>query len=493
MRFAKILSVAALPMFIFACGDSNSGDFSNNAKPDNPEEQPKDSIPENIPDSLLKPITRDYSSIWQHGDGTVANPYQISNEQELRSIAFYVNDSSMTFKGIFFKQTADITLSSAWTPIGIFGKNVNGFGNRPFSGTYDGGSKTISGLSITDTSAYSGLFGLTRNAHISNVVVRNAKMNVGSYAGALAGKIDSTVVENCSFEGVEIKGADRVGGLIGEATKAQISLVTLAGTVQGTSYVGGVVGSMQDGLLTNLTNSANVTGTSTVGGVVGSFAGVSSDGSVSSIFNKGAVTGTKDVGGVVATLSRSKFEKSGNYGAVTADESSMSNVGGVVAVASNKSAINEIFNTGKVTVKKVQAAGGVVGSMKAITAMNMFNHGEVSGQAFYMGGLAGIVDGDAKLESSYNAGKVPDENFAGTVAGKVASTVTITNVYYDKTVGGTCLDIANHMLGQDMRPTGLATENMITSTFATTLTASGGDWKSEPARFNGYPAFAWIQ
>lgn len=492
MRFAKILTVAAMPMFLFACGDNDSADFSNNAKTEDPVQQPKDSIPENTPDSILTPITRDYSSIWQ-GEGTAEKPYLISNEDELSKLAFYVSDSAMTFRDKFFKQTADIALSKAWNPIGVFGKNAYGYGNRPFGGTYDGDSKSISGLTINDTASYSGLFGLTRGASVKNVVIKNAKLNVGSYAGVLAGKMDSTSVENCKFESVEIKGTDRVGALVGEATHVQATNVSVTGTVQGTNSVGGLVGRLQDGSLSNVTNNASVTGASTVGGIVGSFASVASEGLISGALNNGSVSGTKDVGGVVATISSTKIERSGNAGEVNAEESQMSNVGGVVAVASSKSSVNEVFNTGKVTVKKVQSVGGVIGSMKAITATNLFNQGEISGKASNMGGLVGVVDNDSKLEFGYNSGKIPDENFAGAVAGKASMTAVFTNVYYDKTVAGTCLDVANHMLDQDKLPKGASSEELKASTFIATLNGAGNVWTVDSTKFGGYPVFTWLQ
>ena len=490
MRFAKILSVATLPMFLFACSDSNSGNFANNPGPETPPEEQKDSIPENTPDSLLKPITRDYSLIWQ-GQGTAESPFLITNEQDLSSLAFYVNDSSMTFKGNFFKLTADIALTKAWSPIGIYGKNAYGLGNRVFSGSFDGASKTISGLTINDTAAYSGLFGLVRGGSISNVVIKDAKMNVGSVAGVLAGLADSVTVENCVIDGAEVKGADRVGGLVGEAKYVTITNVSVTGSVSGTNNIGGALGSVQNGVLTSLTNSATVSGKSTVGGVVGGAASVSGESSITSAVNYGAVSGTKDVGGVVATLSSTKLEKSGNYGAVTADESQIGTVGGVVAVASNKSSVNEVFNTATITVKKVQAAGGVIGSLKAVTATNLFNQGEISGQASNVGGLVGIVDNDAKLESGYNAAKVPDNNLSGMVAGKVSSTATVANVYYDKTVAGDLLVVANSF-GMEL-PTGYATADMKAATFVATLNGAGAVWSIDPAKFGGYPSFSWAK
>ena len=190
-------------------------------------------------------------------------------------------------------------------------------------------------------------------------------------------------------------------------------------------------------------------------------------------------------------ISTTKIERAGNYGAVTADESQLGNVGGVIAVASNKSAVNEVFNTATVTVKKVQNVGGVIGSLKAVTATNLFNQGEVSGQATNVGGLVGIVDNDAKLESGYNSAKVPDNNVSGMVAGKVTSTATVSNIYYDKTVGGSCLVVANQM-GMVL-PTGFATEEMKAATFVTTLNGTGSVWAIDPAKFGGYPSFSWAK
>lgn len=491
MRFAQILSLAVVPMFLLACGDDNSGFPSNPDQPQNPSDPPKDSIPENIPDSLLKPITRDFSSIWQ-GEGSAENPYQISNEEELKKLAFYVNDSSMAFRDKFFKQTADIALTGAWKPIGIFGKNALGYGNRPFSGTFDGNSKTISGVTITDTASYSGLFGLTRGASFKNVIVKNSKMTVGAIAGALAGLMDSTNVENCTVEGIEIKGSDRVGGLVGEAKYVTVTNVAVAGTVSGTNNVGGILGSVQNGTLANLTNSASVSGKSTVGGVVGDLASVVNESVITAAFNYGAVTGTKDVGGVVAKMSTTKMTQSGNNGAVTASESQMGAVGGVAAVVSNKSSVDQVFNAGTVTATKVQVAGGVFGSMKNIPATNVFNIGEVTGDAAtFKGGLVGIADGSSNLSFAYNAGKVPDDNKAGTVAGRVTSTATISNVYFDKTVGGSCLVIAETMSSE--LPTGFATEDMKSSTFVATLNGSGRTWTIDPAKFGGYPSFDWAK
>lgn len=492
MRFGKFLTMAAVPMMILACSEDYTGPAATNTGDNNPAEQPGDSILPNTPDSLLKPITRDYSLIWK-GEGTAESPYLISSEQDLASLAFYVNDSSMNFKGNFFKQTADIALTKAWSPIGIYGDNDYGFGNRPFSGTYDGDSKTITGMTITDTASYSGLFGLVRGAHVKNVIIKGAKMDVGSYAGALAGMMDSTTVENCTVEDAQIKGADRVAGLIGEAMHLTMTNVLVSGSITGTASVGGILGRVQNGTLTSLTNKASVTGTSTVGGLVGASASVGSESTISTAYNYGEVKGSKDVGGVVATISMTKLEHSGNYAAVTASESQMGSVGGVVAVASSKATVNEVFNTGKVTATKVLAAGGVIGSLKTISASNVFNHGEVSGDAStFKGGVVGIADGaGAKMESSYNKGVVPTDNNAGTVAGKISSTVEVKNVYFDSTIGTGSKTYGGDPFGVEI-PTGVASADMKTSAFIAKL-GSAEVWTVDAAKMDGYPIFTWLK
>jgi hypothetical protein len=499
MHFAKILSVATLPMFLFACGD-DSATIRPPSSTETPTDTSKVEIPPNTPDSLLTPIAREYS--W-NGKGTKEEPYQISSEDELAMLAFYVNDSSMTFKNTYFIQTADIALSKSWNPIGLWGKNADGLGNRPFSGSYDGGSKMISGLTIADTAAYSGLFGLTRDASISNVVLKSVKMTVGSYAGALVGKSESTTIDNCSVEDAEVKGADWVGGLVGEASHVNVANVSVTGVVNGENFVGGVVGRLQDGAFENLSNKADVTGKNTVGGVAGNFASsvksgssaTDSEGVIRNVLNYGSVTGKSYVGGVVAKLSSTKLEHSGNYGVVTADSVQMSCVGGVVAEASNKSSINEVFNTAAVSAKFAISIGGVIGSLKNSSATNLFNQGAVTGfsSSKGVGGLAGIVDGgESKLESGYNAGKLSSELYVGAVVGKVSATKDVSNVYFNATVDAGCEPFAESMFSSENLPKGMATEEMKAATFVTTLNGANAVWTIDPAKFNGYPVFSWL-
>ena len=86
------------------------------------------------------------------GSGTSDAPYQIANKSDLETLRDNVNGGT-DYENTYFVQTADITLSGAWTPIG---KDSS----HPFKGRYDGGGFTISGLTVTITNGqYAGLFG----------------------------------------------------------------------------------------------------------------------------------------------------------------------------------------------------------------------------------------------------------------------------------------------------------------------------------------------
>jgi hypothetical protein len=90
---------------------------------------------------------------------TTGGYYEIPDADALNALRTYVNQgndcSSKTFK-----QTADITLTSAFSPIGNSSSNI-------FQGTYNGNGKTISGLTIEGgNTIYQALFGNVQNATI---------------------------------------------------------------------------------------------------------------------------------------------------------------------------------------------------------------------------------------------------------------------------------------------------------------------------------------
>ena len=124
-----------------------------------------------------------------------------------------------------------------WTPIGT------SFDNS-YTGTFDGGGHTITGLTITTKDQFVGLFGyLNRAGTVKNVVMEGIQItsnhmfgNTGGVAGYSWGTI-----ENCSVSG-SVSGTKCVGGVVGAQKAGSITGCSSSATVKGTVDVGGVAG-----------------------------------------------------------------------------------------------------------------------------------------------------------------------------------------------------------------------------------------------------------
>ena len=161
--------------------------------------------------------------------------YTVYNADGLMNIAELVNGGK-TDINITLDKNIDLT-GKDWTPIGT------SFDNS-YTGTFDGGGHTITGLTITTKDQFVGLFGyLNRAGTVKNVVMEGIQITCNhrlGNAGGVAGFSWGTI-ENCS----------------------------VSGSVSGTVYVGGVVGAQIDGSITGCSSSATVKGTVDVGGVAG--------------------------------------------------------------------------------------------------------------------------------------------------------------------------------------------------------------------------------
>ena len=152
--------------------------------------------------------------------GNESDPYMLSNESEFTKFATLVNANGYSFKGKNLKLANNITVTaSKWQPIGIEA--------NPFQGTFDGNSKTISGIKVTADYKYKGLFGWTADATIQNFTLTNSTFSgKGTAIAAIIGNGDGTVSNIYCDSTVRI-----------ETTKITI--------------VGGIVGRVQDPLQAN--------------------------------------------------------------------------------------------------------------------------------------------------------------------------------------------------------------------------------------------------
>ena len=250
------------------------------------------------------------------GDGSKESPYQIIDAADLKAFADKVNNDGET--GAWAELRADIDLNPGmtfnedgiqtgdtpeeWTPIGSVG--------QPYTGTFDGNGKTISGVYINNTSDYQGLFGYIKTGTVQNLGVVNSYIRAKDYVGGIAGRVkdssdDRAKITNC-FSNATVIGTDSLawtGGITSSANYADIENCYNTGAVSGGSNTGGVVGYVDfSSSITNSYNTGTVTGSDS--GYTGGVAGyISFDSSVTNCYNTGAVSGTYITGGVAGYVS----------------------------------------------------------------------------------------------------------------------------------------------------------------------------------------------
>ena len=161
--------------------------------------------------------------------------YTVTSADGLMNVAELVNGGK-TDINITLDKNIDLT-GKDWTPIGT------SFDNS-YTGTFDGGGHTITGLTITTKDQFVGLFGyLNRAGTVKNVVMEGIQItsnhmfgNTGGVAGFSWGTI-----ENCSVSG-SVSGTNCVGGVVGSQKAGSIIGCSSSAIVKGTRYVGGVAG-----------------------------------------------------------------------------------------------------------------------------------------------------------------------------------------------------------------------------------------------------------
>ena len=237
------------------------------------------------------------------GSGTKEDPWRIENAEQLAYLAQQVNNGT-NYRGKHFLLVSDLDLSvKEWTPIGTY--------SNSFWGGFDGGGRTITGMTITGKeNKYVGLFGACYNftapsSYIKSVTVKRANISGHSFVGAIAGA--GANISDC---------------------------YSIENTIYASRCVGGVCGSLI-GNISGCYNSSSVKGNSTAGGSMGSasYEGRDGNGVVQYCYNIGAVT-------------------------VSQQDSS---VGGITGASANRYNISNCLNCGKIT-GNGKNVGGIVGS-----------------------------------------------------------------------------------------------------------------------------------
>lgn len=179
-----------------------------------------ESVTENVSYYAVFKETDEYAAMktaaqnWANGESPT-----ISSVTDMGYFAYAVNELGKDFSDKTVKLDADLTYTDTdnFTPIGTKG--------HPFSGTFDGNEKTISGLSAegtystNDTGSYLGLFGYTSGAKIQDLTLSGVDFDGAYMAGGFAGEANSTTFTNCTLTGgSKVSNAYYTGGLFGHSS-----------------------------------------------------------------------------------------------------------------------------------------------------------------------------------------------------------------------------------------------------------------------------------
>ena len=321
------------------------------------------------------PVTPEFAG----GNGSEEDPYLIETVDHLNNVRNYLgtehSDKHFKLNANLNLDVAPYNSNTGWQPIGT---SLN-----PFTGTFDGGGYTISGLFISKEGSWnnrvpSGLFGKSgTEAKICNLILEDVDITGCYYVGSLVGS-NSGEISKVNASG-DVVGEWDTGGLAG-SNNGSISDSSFVGTVTGTDLVeygewtGGLVGYNNLGTIINCwTDVTVVSEYHSIGGLVGE----NFEGTIRESFSKGTITGYDYTGGLVGS---NNDEIISCYSTCTVNGDDQ--VGGLVG--GNSGPISYSFAVGKVNGNS--KTGGLVGSNVSGTVTGCYWDTETSGKSTSAGG-----------------------------------------------------------------------------------------------------------
>ena len=235
-----------------------------------------------------------------------AEPVQVSTESELRQLADEVNAGNEC-RGVTVTLTGDIQLTGEWTPIG-------GIDNK-FCGIFDGNGYTISGIAVSSTEWYQGLFGVIGSGGKVKNLTAEGSVNAGGakFVGGIAGLVSNGgIIEDCQNK-VTVTGL-MAGGVAGQ-TDGTVQRCYNSGSVtaggeacQAGGICGNISGSVADCYNTGAVSISGGTSSPVAGGICGWLSGT-----IENCYNIGSVSGASFNGLIVGNCNDTGVNVSGCF------------------------------------------------------------------------------------------------------------------------------------------------------------------------------------
>lgn len=221
------------------------------------------------------------------GTGTAQDPYVLTSEEHLRTLAQRTSLLGESWSGSHFRLDRDITgivtTEKPWLPIGLSSGTTF---CAEFQGTFDGGGHTVSGTFRIETSL-AGFFGwasssisdLTIDGDIVSDYSGSTTINIGGIAG-----IVNCTLKNCHHRGSVVCTDKTVqinaGGIAGRQYLllegcTQTNGAIEISTTDNSLWVGGIIGCAQSGTVTGCRNESDIVarrsgpGQGYAGGIIG--------------------------------------------------------------------------------------------------------------------------------------------------------------------------------------------------------------------------------
>lgn len=345
------------------------------------------------------------SSVWGGGTATpslVGGYYQIDTGEKLKWFANQVNSGSNTIKA---KLTDDILLNSVgsysrtWAPIGTEAK--------PFKGEFDGNGHYISGVYVTDSNDYSGLFGYVYTEKpvvddeddtteevfvadppvmIHDLEVKYSSVSGGSNTGGICGYIHYGIIENCSYSGTVTSTGNSIGGICGYAFNfSEVRKCSTSGSVTGVIRTGGIVGfSYSNTKIFECFSNATVRSNANLNGNAGGIAGALTSSTLKCCYFLGSVTGPKRVGGIIGNNSYSSVTACYVVAPITSTVATPEYVNAVVGYSIGGEYVNCYYNYDTTTFEDSNAIARTLNDIKKFSFVRELNENSNSFTYDYM-------------------------------------------------------------------------------------------------------------